>query len=422
MSSAETVFGEQSAVQERLEDPMRDISKRMTKILWVMFAGLIFLSLVLAILSFSTEDALGRTIMSTTVYFCWILFGAYFGNLVWWRAFAPRQDTDVFYLRSFQNDPASWPIRAAIQDALGDRVRLSGIRDPRRRVAPWVDGLSPWLKAMRHCTPKYMDLEAEDDWKPRLWNSLQSGSMAIIDLTEVTPFVLEEIALVTQAIGTERVVFIGTAPQQNEHQLREIIAQRIHINHLADLHVIICPNSLATDIDKNWLREFKLNIRNFYQGTTKIPPIVKQPVPETYVVPTTLPRQSVPMSRQMIKWMIGFQAMLVGFQVLLWLIAWTVTKDVSTQTMIVWLGSIPAIAVNIGFFVWNFVVYVRDVGITRRRIKACLLIALQVLAILPLFKDYIFPAPTRDLRPALSASEVAADQELLRRELSSNQR
>jgi hypothetical protein len=295
MLGGSSLAGGTSALAERLEDPMRDISRRMGTFVWVMFICLLFLSLLIVVLLFVSKNQVGRTLLSGTAYFCWILFFSYLVNLIWWRAFAPRQDTNVFYLRSFQNDPASWPIRVAIQDALGDRVRLSGIRDPRRRVAFWSDGLSPWLKAMRHCTPKFMDLEAESDWKSRLWNSLQSGDMAIIDLTEITPIVLEEINLVAQAIGIERVVFLGTSPEQSELQLLELIEQRIGSGSSRRPHIIMWPNNLKPDERKSWLREFKNNIRALYQRASQLPPIMKQPVPEAYCAPSSS-RRTIPMS------------------------------------------------------------------------------------------------------------------------------
>ena len=170
-STKSTQTNASSASTEPLDDPMRDISRLFAKFLWIMFFLLLLLSLFAIIVWIAGQSKPISTLVNSLLYFLWILFFAYWGNLVWWRAFAPRRQTDVLYLRSFQNDPESWPIRVAIQDTLGDRVRLSGIRDPRRRGMSIQDGLSPWLRAMRHCTPKFMDLEAENDWQSRLWNS-----------------------------------------------------------------------------------------------------------------------------------------------------------------------------------------------------------------------------------------------------------
>src|SRR5262249_39087474 len=125
------------------------------------------------------------------------------------RRILPRRLTNAFYLRSFRNDPATWPVRKAIQRALGRRFRLSGIRDPRRRWNPLFRMLLTVVFCFRYATPKYMNLEAGNDWKARLWRSLADARCAFLDLTDLTPFVEEEIVLAVRCLGVGRVLFIG---------------------------------------------------------------------------------------------------------------------------------------------------------------------------------------------------------------------
>ncbi len=88
------------------------------------------------------------------------------------RSILPAPPVNALYLRSFRNDPATWPIRKAAQSALGRKFRLSGIRDPRRRWPPVIRFMHAAFFAIRCCTPKFMNLEAGTDWKARLWRSL----------------------------------------------------------------------------------------------------------------------------------------------------------------------------------------------------------------------------------------------------------
>src|SRR5262249_35805241 len=67
----------------------------------------------------------------------------------------------------------------------------------------------PAFLAMRYCTPKFMDLEAGEDWKARLWNSMQKARCVFIDVADLTVFVAEEIKLACECLGLERVLFIG---------------------------------------------------------------------------------------------------------------------------------------------------------------------------------------------------------------------
>jgi hypothetical protein len=134
-------------------------------------------------------------------------FFAAFLILAIWRLL-PRRVTSAIYLRSFRGDAQANPIRTVAAAALGPDFRLSGIRDPRRRW-PWlVRHLLYLLFLVRYCRPRFMNLEAGSDWKARLWRSLGEARCAIIDLTDLTPFVLDEVQLAVQCLGPERVLFV----------------------------------------------------------------------------------------------------------------------------------------------------------------------------------------------------------------------
>ena len=128
---------------------------------------------------------------------------------LWLWSILPGRTVNAFYLRSFRNDPATWPCRKAAQAALGRRFRLSGIRDPRRRGPRVLRYMDVFLFAIRYCTPKFMNLEAGADWKARLWRSLGDARCALIDLSDLTPFVLEEIELCRRCLGLKRILFVG---------------------------------------------------------------------------------------------------------------------------------------------------------------------------------------------------------------------
>lgn len=121
----------------------------------------------------------------------------------------PRRITNALYLRSFRNDAQTGTLRSAAQAALGRSFRLSGIRDPRRRWPALIRHLFYLLFLIRYAQPKFMNLEAGNDWKVRLWRSLGDARCALIDITELTPFVCEEINLAIRCLGFQRVLFLG---------------------------------------------------------------------------------------------------------------------------------------------------------------------------------------------------------------------
>jgi hypothetical protein len=136
-------------------------------------------------------------------------FAASFTLLLCLFRILPRRATNALYLRSFRNDAETGSLRIAAQAALGRAFRLSGIRDPRRRWPALIRHLLYILFLLRYAQPNFMNLEAGPDWKARLWRSLGEARCALIDVTELTPFVREEIELAIRCLGFHRVLFIG---------------------------------------------------------------------------------------------------------------------------------------------------------------------------------------------------------------------
>lgn len=208
------------------------------------------------------------------------------------------------------------------------------------------DGLSPWLTAMRHCTPKFMDLEAENDWQERHWNSLQSGTMAVVDLTVVTTHVLHEVKFVTDAIGIDRTVFIGTAPH-TEAEIRQAIAGQLGRDFAARAKVMMWTDRATSAHYHSEVQQFRQQFKTLFAENTARPPVKKSPVPSAYVVKSSGTKQ-VPMSRRMIRWMFGFQFVLLAVQLLLNLGARTITSNDGIQAAIIAIGAIPSLPCSPG--------------------------------------------------------------------------
>jgi hypothetical protein len=186
-----------SRLPHPLDDPLRFYRRLLNILLVFMFIGLFLACLLPRIGGRDWGIALYQAEM--TLNFVVIL--------AIWRLL-PRQAPSAIYLRSFRNDPVAYPIRTVIARVLGPEFRLSGIRDPRRRW-PWLlRHLVYLLFLLRYCRPRFMNLEAGPDWKARLWRSLGAARCAFIDLTDLTPFVLDEVLLALRCLGPERVLFI----------------------------------------------------------------------------------------------------------------------------------------------------------------------------------------------------------------------
>ncbi len=160
----------------------------------------------------------------------------------------PVRRVNAFYLRSFRNDRRSWAIRQVARDALGGQFRLSGIRDPSRRMNIVLRFLAYAVFLLRYATPKYMNLEAGPDWKARLWRSLGQARCAFVDLTEMTRFVEEEAALCYHCLGPRRVLFIGGPSLQPDGWRKRLAALLgLDAGSCEALHVAVWQDGHAVD-------------------------------------------------------------------------------------------------------------------------------------------------------------------------------
>lgn len=182
-----------------------------------------------------------------------IAFSFYFG--LW--LILPSQRPNAFFLRAFKEDKASGPKRVRAQLALGDRFRLTGIRDPSRRIHPFFRAFMLIFFALRYSGPRYMNLEADEDWKERLEVSLSQARCAFVDVTEMTGYVQEEIQIVERALGLDRALFIGDASRSPE-QWQQIITEVLPGANVSEIRVI-----LWSDQEPEARREYYDAIRTF---------------------------------------------------------------------------------------------------------------------------------------------------------------
>ncbi|HEX4917978.1 MAG TPA: hypothetical protein VFV43_08800 [Limnobacter sp.] len=164
----------------------------------------------------------------------------------------PRQATNVFYLRSFKKDASSHKVREMLEVALGGDFRLSGIRDPKKRVPHFLKPIVLVPMMLAYAGSKYLNLEAQEDWKARLWRSLADARGVVLDVRELTEFVIEEIELVLACMSPERILFVV----QNTDELGVLKAR------LATKHIAIAVNSPVLV----WDESSPHNTQQFMQG------------------------------------------------------------------------------------------------------------------------------------------------------------
>lgn len=139
-----------------------------------------------------------------------------------YRVIQPRKLHSAIYLRAFKQDSKGHEFRRFLRLALGDDYRLTGIRPPSRRVPRWA--LAPFFAflAVRYGSSRFMDLEAEADWLVRLARTCARVRVVVIDLREITPFVHHEMRVMVEAVGWQRILFIGDSSQPVSHWISEI--------------------------------------------------------------------------------------------------------------------------------------------------------------------------------------------------------
>jgi hypothetical protein len=203
-----------------LEDPMLELRSLLirTGVILSMVAsaicGLIFLVRVY------NEEPVPWAIFILLALLCWQIWALIIPNL----CFMPNKRTGIYYLRSFRNDSSTWMLRVRLQEAFGPGHRLSGIRDPRRRRVGFIEQHFPALIAMKYCTPKFMDMEAGKDWQARLYNALIIANCAVIDVREPTEFVHVEVKMSLETLGLNRMLFVVDDRKSDEAWRAEVAA------------------------------------------------------------------------------------------------------------------------------------------------------------------------------------------------------
>jgi hypothetical protein len=194
---------------------------------------------------FSTQLAVGFTLVMCVV------------------AILPRRRTNAFYLRSFRNDARTGPIRLSVQNALGSAFRLSGIRDPNRRWGHLLRHLFYVLFVIRYASPKYMNLEAGPDWKQRLWRSFGDARCAVIDVSDLTPFVREEIELTVSCLGYQRVLFVADDSRQVE-EWRQAVREAAgsDVDPSDQIQVVVWSKASGRREFKDQVRKFAASLPN----------------------------------------------------------------------------------------------------------------------------------------------------------------
>lgn len=172
---------------------------------------IVALCLIPALLTYASFCISDPTLLSSSYFFCMCFLhmagSAFFVFLVCMTL--PQRPVNALYLRSFRNDSETLSIRTAIASALGPQFRLSGIRDPRRRVSPILRSLHIFAFCARYNTPKYMNLEAGDDWLDRLRCTLETIDIVFIDTADITTHLQSEIDIVNKVFAPDRVVVIA---------------------------------------------------------------------------------------------------------------------------------------------------------------------------------------------------------------------
>lgn len=377
----------QQAASPTLEDPMLEITSIFNRWSLRLFLLAACVATPFAILTgyFAPEPLQWSALLIVAV--AWVVFVGWLGVAIYWRAFAPRRATDVFYLRSFKNDAQTWPIRVAIQEAIGSRWRLSGIRDPQRRSLGFWSKLAPIFVAMKYSTPKFMDLEAGDDWKRRLWHSLRESQLAIIDVSMVTTFVLDEIAIAHDSLSSQRILFLGHAPQTVE-QVEALANQQLGPAAI-QAHVVIWPAPAGHTPTRMDYRRFQQQLIAIQERLEEQPPRRTTGSPEQFGELHHIWQRR---SRALMWELLKFQAVLMLLQVALIAALYVLEQSGAPAFTSVLLWG-PFTLVNGWLLLQNWLVYIYEVGVRRDRIKAGIGLAIVGFGIVSPLTDLLRPMP-----------------------------
>ncbi len=209
-SSSQELFPSPN-LPEPLADPLRVLRKVVIGLNWALATFLPALT-VMCVLEESYVMAM-------------VVFLSGFINVVWMHGVAkllPTGPTDIIYLRSFRSDRQTGGIRTSIERVFDPLYRVSGIREPRRRMLRVVRFMSYLVFMLKYANPQYLNLEAGREWKGRLWRSLSEVRGVIIDIAEMTPAIVAEIRLCVKCVGMKRILFVVRDSEEPEAWLEQI--------------------------------------------------------------------------------------------------------------------------------------------------------------------------------------------------------
>lgn len=137
----------------------------------------------------------------------------------------------VLFLRAFSRDRSATgdrELRKSLRCAMPGHLSLAGIRPPDSRAGSVFRLLGDSLVALRYLGSNQFELEAADrNWLARLLASMGEAGAVVIDLRETTPFVHDEVGLVSALqAGADRTILLGDRSRDEE-------AWREHFNGIA---------------------------------------------------------------------------------------------------------------------------------------------------------------------------------------------
>jgi hypothetical protein len=339
-----------SRLPHPLDDPLR-FYWRLLAFLMVPFAIAVFLGTMCMPRMGGQDWGLALDQAGTILWF-FLIFAI-------WRLL-PRQVTSAIYLRSFRNDALANPIRTVTAAALGRGFRLSGIRDPRRRW-PWLlRHLVYLLFLIRYCRPRFMNLEAGPDWKARLWRSLGEARCALIDVTDLTPFVLDEVQLAVQCLGAARILFVVDTTQSVAAWEEKIAAQMTVPVSTDELHLAVWEDT------PQGRRSFANQVRHFAERVPEEPAGLR---PEVW--PLTQSQQPIEGRSG------GRELMVVEFGLaclaslgIVQLNGWLVSETPSAWRLLWFVPTFGLLLLTLGFLIH----YLVEAGTVRDRVVSSLLL------------------------------------------------
>lgn len=141
----------------------------------------------------------------------------------------PMRRTDIIYCRKFNSEPDSQLLKQ-LRRLIPARLRMSGIRNPKRRIHTILWPIAPLIVLIRYKYSKFLNLEAEDyDWLARLWRSLQDCRAVIIDMRHSLSVpkdnVLREARVCVKSAKLSRILFIVDSSKTPDEWRRVLVMQ-----------------------------------------------------------------------------------------------------------------------------------------------------------------------------------------------------